>query len=115
MPFPVFTLPAPPKIQAGREIYDSIMRQIEPELISSALPTLNMKHQYETAEEKRARGERYRKSFIKYYEAFEVYVADMRDRIHRYQHGAMKTVEEASRWEEGMALDNLSASMFSLA
>lgn len=115
MPFPVFTLPAPPKIQSGREIYDSIMRQIEPELVSGALPLLSKLYESENPDQKRIRGERYRQAFIKYYEMFDVYVADMKERIHRYQRDAMKTVEEASRWEESGELNNLSASMFSLA
>lgn len=111
----VFTLPKPPKIKSGREIYDSIMGQIEPELVSAEIPKLKEKYSNETTEQKSARGERYRKAFIKYYEMFEIYVADMREKIRRYQRNAMKTVEEISQWEDSSALDNLAASMFKLA
>jgi hypothetical protein len=109
-----FTLPTPPTIQTGREIYDSIMGQIEPELVSHSLPLLHTKYKNETEEEKKARGERYRLAFIRYYKMFAVYLADMHTRMHRYQQDAMRSIEAISHSDDDRKLEDLAASLFSL-
>ena len=114
MPTPTITLPNPPKILSGKEIYDHLMSQIDPELVSGNLPALKEKYKNETAKEKEARRIRYNQSFAKYYEMFEAYVADMNMRIHRYHRESMKSVEEISRSEDGQGLQDLEAAMFKL-
>lgn len=110
-----FTLPKPPAIPTGREIYDSIMRQIEPELVSGVIPTLKGKYKNETEEGKKTRGERYRKAFIRYYEMFEAYISDLDLRIRRYRREAMAGIEAISHGEEERKLNDIAASMFKLA
>ena len=115
MPQTTFTLPKPPKIQSGREIYDSIMGQIEPELVSSSIPLLRKKYANESQEDKAARRKRYNDAFAKYDEMYEAYIADLDARIHRYKHESMKSIEEYSRNREEHTLEDLSAAMFKLS
>ena len=104
-----------PKIPSGKEIYDSIMREIEPELLSSIIPTLNEKYKNETPLEWEQRKKRYNKAFAKFHQVYDVYMEDLRIRIHRYHQESMKDFEEQSRLQEERSLNHLAASMFSLS
>lgn len=111
----VFTLPKPPKIKSGREIYDSIMGQIEPELVSSSIPLLKKKYANETPEQKAARKKRYNAAYKKYDEMYEIYLADLDARISRYYKESMSSIEEQSRKGEEQKLNDIAAAMFKLA
>jgi hypothetical protein len=112
---PVATFPTPPKIEHGRAMYDSIMGNIEPDLLSTALPMLKEKYKNETPEQKEARRKRYNAAFKKYHETFVTYLADLDARIHRYQREAMRSIEERSRGLEEKQLEEMEASLFKLA
>lgn len=114
MPTPTLTLPVPPKVLSGREIYDSIMSQIESELISSLLPTLKEKYKDETPEQKESRRKRYSDAFARYDELYVAYIADMETRIRRYKREAMRSIEEWARAREGEKLNDMAASLFDL-
>jgi RPA family protein len=107
-------LPPPIKFLSGKEIYDSIMQQIEPELVSVMLPTLKEKYKNETAEEKTKRKDRYNKAFAKYHEMYTAYMADLDARIHRYHKEAMRSIEDFTRRGEDRALEELETSVFKL-
>lgn len=114
MPAQSLTFPAPPKLPSGREIYDWIMGQIEPELMSSALTLLKQKYTNETSEKKEARRIRYNQAFAKYYEMYQAYIEDMHARIRRYHREAMRSLEEHDRQREEQSLNDLAASLFTL-
>jgi len=109
-----FTLPPLPKILPGKQVYDSIMQQIDPELVSSSLPILKEKYKNETAEEKEERKKRYNAAFKKYHEMYSAYSADLDARIHRYHKESMKSIEGISIRQEERKLEELEASMFKL-
>ena len=111
MPTPTFTFPTPPTIPSGREIYDSIMSKIEPELVSSSLPTLNEKYKNETAIEKKARTARYNEAFAKYYKQYNAYTADLEEQVFRYHKEAMKSIEERSRLLEKSHLSSIGSAI----
>ena len=92
-----FVLPEPPKVLFGHEIYDLLMGQIEPELVSANFPLLEAKMKGETEAAKKARGKRYNPAFIKYYEMLETYVAEMQAEIRRYKREARDAVESFVR------------------
>lgn len=105
------TLPAPPVIPSGQEIYDLLMGPIEPELLSTSLPTLNEKYKDETPEEAETRKNRYNAAFAKYHEAEKACFADLEEKVRSYEREALRSVEEASRKDEGMALVELEAQL----
>lgn len=107
-------LPVPPTIPSGRAIYDWIMGQIEPELVSSSLPLLKTKYKDETEGEKETRKQRYNAAFAKYYEMYEVYLADLDARIHRYYREALRSIEERNNLQEKQTLDDISVALSEL-
>ena len=110
MPTPTFTIPEPPKIPSGKEIYDAIMGQIEPELVSTVIPTLPEKYKNETEEEKQKRCDRYNKAFEDCYKRYALFIADLTQQVHRYQKQAMRSAEEWNRSQELVTMDDLLAS-----
>ena len=114
MSTPTITLPTPPKVLSGRETYDSIMKKIEPELLSSSLPLLKEKYKDETSENKEKRRIRYNAAFAKYYEMYRAYVEDMDMRMRRYHRKAMQSIEGRDRQREEQTLNDLTASLFQM-
>ena len=112
MPTQTFTLPEPPKIPSGKEIYDRIMSQIEPELVSNSLPTLQKKYQNEKAAEKEARRVRYNRAFAEYHKRYQKLIIELDQQIHRYQREAMRSVEAWSRSREQAQIEELLATAF---
>lgn len=110
-----FTLPAPPKILAGKALYDALMSKIEPDLVSTAIPTLAEKYSNETEVEKERRRKRYNKAYEKFYDALDTYLYDMQMRIKRYRKQGMETIEQISAFHDDQHLDNLAASFFELS
>lgn len=114
MPTPAFTFPTPPTIPSGRKIYDSIMSKIEPELVSSSLPTLNEKYKNETAIEKKARTARYNEAFAKYRKEFNEYIADLEKKVYQYHKAAMRSTEKDSRKKETEELSSIESAINAL-
>ena len=109
-----FILPPLPKILPGKEVYNSIMQQIEPELLSGLLSSLKTKYKSETAEAKEKRRKRYNAAVKKYHGLYTAYISDLDARIHRYQKEAMRSIEDRSHAQEEKQLENLEASIFKL-
>ena len=66
-------LPPPPVIPSGEEMYDQIMSQIEPDLVTAQLPLLKEKYKDETPEQAKARADRYNRAFAEYEKQFAAY------------------------------------------
>ena len=115
MPDQTFSLPKPPDIQSGQDIYDSIMKHIEPELKSAILPTLEAKYKDEKPKEQEKRKKRYNDAFAKFYEQYETYMADLHARIHSYHTKAMGNIEDYSRGKEAHKLEDIEAAIFKLS
>jgi hypothetical protein len=109
MPTQTFTLPEPPKIPSGKEIYDSIMAKIEPELVSQNLPSLKEKYERENPEERGIRGKRYKAAYKKYDAAFKAYIADLERKVNTYRREALKSAEARDRENELSSLEALLA------
>ena len=105
------TIPPPPKIPSGQEIYDAVMREIEPELISTSLPTLNEKYKDETPVEKEARKERYNKAFAEYYKRYTTRIAQLEEQVRCYRKEAMRSAEAVNTELEQKKLFALENSM----
>ena len=94
----------PPPVFTGEEIYDMIMQEIEPELTSYELPTLDEKYKDESPEAAAARAERYNKAFDAYYKRFYEYCSEWGGQFRSFQHAAMRSLEGADREEEHIEL-----------
>lgn len=110
---PQTTIPTPPSVPSGHDIYDAIMKTIEPELLSSELPLLSQKYGQETGEEKAARMARYAKAFAQYDQAYETYITHLRQQVREYRHASFKWAEEETNGKEDAVMNQLEHQMLS--
>lgn len=101
------SLPQPPKVLSGQEIYDLIMGQIDGDLTSTRLPLLSQTYMNETPEEKRARADRYTKAFAEYDKKFREYSDKWDADFRTYKRMAIQTIETKAR--EGGENDQLTS------
>jgi hypothetical protein len=100
-------------IERGKKIYDEIMAQIDPELVTDSLPTLDEKYKDETAEEAEARRERYNAAFAEYDVRYAQYMTDLGGKVKSLQRTVRAGIENDDRQEEQGALQNLESSISS--
>lgn len=104
-------LPAPPAIPSGEEIYDRIMGQIEPELVTAVLPTLKEKYKDETQEEAKVRAVRYQKAFAEYDKQYAAYLQSQEGALRSYQMNLGRAVENVARSDEAPHLGDLESAI----
>lgn len=97
----------PPVIPSGDEIYDLLMGQIEPELMTDQLPLFEQRCARETKKELRARAERYKQAFDEYDKRFSAYIAMLREQEESYRHIVISRLEEEQRDVEDTAIHGL--------
>lgn len=101
------TLPQPPRIPTGQEIFDAIMGHIEPELTSAGVQALPGLYKNETPEQKGIRQKRYELAIERYEQAYEGYIATLHAQVKRYASESYRHVELTDRHDEGGFLDQL--------
>ncbi len=99
--------------RSGQEIYDAIMAEIEPELVSANVPLLTKKYEGESPEEKKARGERYGRAYQEYEKRYKKFVEEQGSALIRFKSTALKSVEGHDRKFEENHLSNLEQQMSS--
>lgn len=100
-------LPQPPPILGGRELYDAIMGQIEPELTTAGLATLDQLYADETPEQKKQRAARYNAAFAEYEKRFKQYNTDWLGQFTAFQRQALASVESIDRADDEKANEDL--------
>ncbi|MFA7682373.1 MAG: hypothetical protein WCX61_05075 [Candidatus Peribacteraceae bacterium] len=104
----------PPKIPTQQELYDSLMSQIEPELVSGELNHIKEKSAADTPEAFIARKQRYVKAFERYDKEVEKYLAALGDQVRSFKRTALTSMEQKSRTAEEQDLSSLESAMASL-
>jgi hypothetical protein len=89
------------------DVYDAIMGDIDMDLITVNLPTLEEKYKNETPEERVARQKRYQEAYAKYDKAFEEWSMQMNSAVTTYRHNALASAEKKSKEEEAKDLANI--------
>ncbi len=82
-----------PTIPSTVELYDLLMKDIEPELTSRSIATLTTKYRKETREEAAKRAERYAKAFQEYDRRLEKYIGDLNAAIRKFGKEAASSME----------------------
>ena len=94
-------------LPTGTQIYDAIMGEIEPELVSAVIPTLEDTYKEETADEHEARMKRYEEAFSLYDRCYQAYMdkltGEVRDRK-RSARAESEQHEQAERDQEAEAV-----------
>ncbi len=91
----------------GQQIYDAIMAGIEPELVSSVVPTLKEKYKNETLEQAKLRSERYRKAYAQYDQKYGQFAAEIAGTMREMQLQAIASAEKQDRAKEAAELKAL--------
>lgn len=91
----------------GQQIYDMIMGQIEPELLTANLDTLDAPYAGESKDAHDARYERYSRAFAKYKVAYAQWVSELHQAIGSYKRAVRKAAEGANQEKEEQILKNL--------
>lgn len=102
---------SPDAIARGQQIYNQIMNEIEPELMSDVLPTLAEKYKDETSEQAEARRQRYDAAYAEYDKRYAQYMTDMSSKVHTLQRTVRAGIEVDERKEESDELTNLESSI----
>ncbi len=102
---------APPPVLSGTELYDSIMKDIEPELLSDNLPLLKEKYANETPEERAARAARYSVAYAEYDKRFMKNCEDWNAQLHTYKRDALHQTEHKLKSKEAAELESIESSL----
>jgi hypothetical protein len=89
-------------------LYDALMRHIDADLVSSALPLLFKKHVGESSVEREARMERYERSFALFDAAFAGFQSRLAGSVRSYRKQKMdslRALEQQERTSELASLD----------
>lgn len=105
-----FKIPDPPKLpKDGKEFFNILMEQIEPELTLDNAPHLKEKYAEETPEEHIVRMERYKKGLNLYREKRDHYFATFKQEVARYNKTLNKEAEAMVSTLEQSHLEALEA------
>lgn len=102
-------LPNPPVLPTGQEIFDIIMGDIEPDLVSDAAETLDQKYAGESPEQKAGRMARYQAAFAEYDVQYKEYMDAMNAEVNAYRQEALKLTEQNSQKKDETELQSLEA------
>ncbi len=86
-----------PLIPTGEELYDRLMAEIEPELLTKNLPTLDEKYKGESPEDAKVRADRYDKAFAEYEKRLAEYMGSLKGKVNSYRRTAMQSAEAEDR------------------
>lgn len=84
----------------GAEIYDLIMRSIEPELLTTSVYDLAEKYKDETSAEHQERQDRYKIAFAEYDRRYPIFLNALHDGIHKARKQVSGAAEAKVREEE---------------
>lgn len=98
-------------IPSGTEIYDRIMKQIEPELMTANLKKLDALYRKETKKEHAVRYQRYSKAFALYRKRYKAWGAALKKAVSAYKRAVTKAVERLTKGREDEVLRNLEEQM----
>ena len=91
----------------GEDLYNFLMRQIEPELTTDILPTLSKKHSHETEEQAKTRADRYSKAFEMYEKCLDTYRTYWTKDLQQYHKEGMTSLQQKNKDSEKEQLSAL--------
>lgn len=97
----------PTPFPSPEQLFDHLMSQIEPELMTSMVPTLATTYANETPAEARERSRRYQAAFAEYDKRYAEYAAALADTVHAVGKGARVSLEQGDRADEEGTMDTL--------
>ena len=96
-------------VSTGQELYDTIMRSIDPELTSDQVGLLPEKYKNESEEQKKQRAARYTKAFVEYDKQANFFFAGLQAQVSSLKKKAFASAEEKNRSDEDKQLEQLTS------
>lgn len=93
--------------ELAEKVYDMIMADIEPDLLSYNIDLLDEYYADESADERKARMERYELAYKEFDRAFEEFMQSVQEEVRDNKRTALRQKEEEAREEEIEALSAL--------
>ena len=95
--------------QLAEQLYNTLMAEIEPDLMLDSIGTLDVKYAGETPEEHGARMKRYEAAYKKFDESFKNFMEEIHEEVRVSKRSALKEQEAADRQSDQPALASLEA------
>lgn len=99
------------KFPSGQEVYDMLMKTIEPELLTRNLNSLDAPYATETPKQRKARYKRYANAFARYKELFSKWQSNVKTTVRKVKRSVIQSKERMHRLEEEKTLQALAAQM----
>lgn len=112
-PQPSAGMPVIPAMQGGEEIYNRIMREIEPELTTDQIPLMEEKYKDETEEQRGVRAERYQKALDEYEKRYQAYALEEESKLHAFARGSIGFAESNVAQDDAQRLQAIESSFLS--
>ncbi|HAI97992.1 TPA: hypothetical protein DCL30_00410 [Candidatus Peribacteria bacterium] len=91
-------------VPTGTQVYDALMLQIDPELLTANIPSLGEKYRDETPEAKAERLKRYGASYARYDQVFLEWITSLHAAVRSYRHEALQSAEAQNQEKEATGL-----------
>jgi len=95
--------------QLARQLYDSIMREIEPDLLTTNLDTLDAKYAGESEAQKAERMQRYQAAYAKFDEEFKAFMSEVNEEVRTSRRKARVEEEAKAKQSDQTALASIEA------
>jgi len=92
------------------DLYNLLMVEIEPDLTTDMLPLLSEMYEGESAENRKARSERYAEAFEEFAIRFDKAMAIWKEQIHKFKEKAFGIARERSGKNDVQALSDIERS-----
>ncbi|MBP9773863.1 MAG: hypothetical protein KBD00_04520 [Candidatus Peribacteraceae bacterium] len=97
------------QMPAGVDVYDSLMGDIELELVSTNLQHLDERYPNETPDARKARYQRYDKAYAAYDEAFKIWSQDFSQLVAKTKRDILSSAEQQDKKQEEEAMAKIDA------
>lgn len=100
-------------LPSGKQIYDALMAQIEPDLVSANIAGLEEKYRGESEVEKLKRAERYSKAMTEYDKRYAALMASLQQDIAAQKRDGIAVIEKKSSAKEAAHMQGLESAILS--
>ncbi|MFA6038911.1 MAG: hypothetical protein WCV62_05265 [Candidatus Peribacteraceae bacterium] len=94
-------------IPTGTDVYDALMGQIEPDLLTAAIPGLEEKYRGVSEAQRKERFARYSRAYKLYDEAFRAWSAELQATVTSIHRQSLQTAEMKAQGEDDDAISKL--------
>lgn len=100
-------------LPSGKQIYDALMAQIEPDLVSANIAELEEKYRSESETEKLQRAERYSRAMTEYDKRYAALMSSLQQDIAAQKRDGIAAIEKKSSAKEEAHMQGIESAILS--